>query len=105
MRCKSLERVRCVGTDTSEGGDDEALDAIPARGEERAAGGGRAMAQVNAARMKTSTRGMLSVPWPPLWTYRLLTYLSISIPAVIMVCSEWWAYEVMLIFSGMLGVI
>ena len=32
-------------------------------------------------------------------------YLSISIPAMIMICSEWWFYEILVVMAGMMGVV
>ena len=32
-------------------------------------------------------------------------YLSISIPATVMIISEWWAFELITLLAGMLGVI
>jgi MATE family multidrug resistance protein len=31
-------------------------------------------------------------------------YLQISIPSTIMICAEWWAFEVLTVISGNLGV-
>ena len=31
-------------------------------------------------------------------------YLKISLPATIMLCSEWWAFEILIVLAGMLGV-
>ena len=31
-------------------------------------------------------------------------YLSYSLPCVLMICSEWWAFEILQIFAGALGV-
>ena len=32
-------------------------------------------------------------------------YLKISLPATLMICSEWWAYEILTLMSGILGVL
>ena len=32
-------------------------------------------------------------------------YLAVSLPATVMICSEWWAFEALTIMAGMLGVI
>ena len=31
-------------------------------------------------------------------------YLKISIPATVMLCAEWWAFEVLMVLAGTLGV-
>ena len=31
-------------------------------------------------------------------------YLKISLPATLMICSEWWAFEILTVLSGVLGV-
>ena len=31
-------------------------------------------------------------------------YLSLSIPATVMLCAEWWAFEVLTILAGVIGV-
>ena len=32
-------------------------------------------------------------------------YLKISLPSTIMICSEWWAFEILTILAGTLGVV
>ena len=32
-------------------------------------------------------------------------YFAISIPATIMICSEWWAFEVIMVIAGLIGVV
>lgn len=32
-------------------------------------------------------------------------YLSVSLPATMMICSEWWAFEALTIMAGILGMI
>ena len=32
------------------------------------------------------------------------TYLKISVPATVMICAEWWAFEVLIVVAGTLGV-
>ena len=32
-------------------------------------------------------------------------YFAISIPATVMICSEWWAFEVLMIIAGLIGVV
>jgi len=34
----------------------------------------------------------------------ILDYFKLGVPCTIMVCTEWWAYQVMTIFSGKIGV-
>ena len=31
-------------------------------------------------------------------------YLCISIPSTVMICAEWWAFEIMTILAGVIGV-
>lgn len=31
-------------------------------------------------------------------------YLKISLPSTIMICAEWWAFEILIIMAGILGV-
>ena len=31
-------------------------------------------------------------------------YLCISIPSTVMICAEWWAFNIMTILAGVLGV-
>lgn len=31
-------------------------------------------------------------------------YLRISLPSTVMICAEWWAFEILVIISGTLGV-
>jgi len=31
-------------------------------------------------------------------------YVSISAPAALMVCAEWWCFEIMIVLSGMVGI-
>ena len=31
-------------------------------------------------------------------------YLRLSIPATLMLCAEWWAFEILTILSGIIGV-
>ena len=31
-------------------------------------------------------------------------YLKLSIPATVMLCAEWWAFEILTILSGIIGV-
>ena len=31
-------------------------------------------------------------------------YLGISIPATVMICAEWWAFELLILLAGYLGV-
>jgi MATE family multidrug resistance protein len=42
---------------------------------------------------------------PPSW--RALTewpaFLSLAAPGTVMICSEWWAYEILTLFAGLLG--
>ena len=32
-------------------------------------------------------------------------YLSLAVPVVIMCCSDWWAFEILILISGLIGVI
>ena len=32
-------------------------------------------------------------------------YLKISLPATVMICSEWWAFELVVVMAGIMGVI
>ena len=32
-------------------------------------------------------------------------YLKISLPATVMICAEWWAFEILTVMAGMLGVL
>ena len=32
-------------------------------------------------------------------------YLGVSVPATVMICSEWWAFEILTVMAGILGVV
>ena len=32
-------------------------------------------------------------------------YLNVSIPAAVMICAEWWAFEALMVMAGILGVL
>ena len=32
------------------------------------------------------------------------SYLRLSIPATVMLCAEWWAFEILTILTGIIGV-
>jgi MATE family multidrug resistance protein len=36
--------------------------------------------------------------------FDLSTYLKIGVPGMLMLCFEWWAFELLAIFTGLLGV-
>lgn len=36
--------------------------------------------------------------------YDIKTYLRIGVPGMLMLCFEWWAFELLAIFTGLLGV-
>jgi MATE family multidrug resistance protein len=36
-------------------------------------------------------------------TRRIIEYVKLGIPGVVMVCSEWWAFEIIALAAGLLG--
>ena len=36
--------------------------------------------------------------------YDLYTFLKIGVPGMLMLCFEWWAFELLAIFTGLIGV-
>ena len=46
------------------------------------------------------------ISWPTLDSFREWgPYFRLSIPATLMLCAEWWSFELMTILAGVLGVI
>ena len=46
-----------------------------------------------------------AVAWPNSSTLEGLTaYVKLGLPIVIIMCSDWWAYSIIMIISGRLGV-
>lgn len=36
--------------------------------------------------------------------YQFVNYLKIGVPAMLMLCFEWWAFEILAIFTGLISV-
>ncbi len=48
---------------------------------------------------------LLSWDWPVLLkANKLKEFVSLGVPGTLMLCSEWWAYEILTVFAGRLGV-
>ena len=44
--------------------------------------------------------------WPDGDSFRSWSeYFRLSVPATVMICAEWWAFEIVVILSGILGVV
>ena len=46
-----------------------------------------------------------AVQWPNERSFEgLWEYMSLGLPLGVMLCLEWWAFEIMVLFSGYIGV-
>ena len=56
-------------------------------------------------RYKQNTDFKDMIFWYDSSCYRgIFHYLKIGVPGMLMVCLEWWAFEILAIFSGLIGV-
>ena len=37
------------------------------------------------------------------WT-RVMNYLKLGLPTMVMLCTEWWAFEILILLSGLISV-
>ena len=75
-------------------------------------GGGMATATTNILIYATITLHSNCIPriqkalfWPTADSFtEWREYLSISLPATVMICAEWWAFEILIILAGYISV-